>query len=335
MSARSIPIVSLSEMTDGQEADLFVLMSMKQDATTRDGKLYFKVGFRDARREVVFPVWGDSAWAVACRDAWTPGVFYKLRATYRETNYGPQLEIRKIREVTEKDAADGFDPGMCLPQSRFDPTIMCDSLLALVKEHIAAESLRSLVESILTEHREELLTHPAARHLHHSYVGGLLEHTLSVTQTCVYLARKYAEYYPDMTPPLDKDLVVAGGALHDIGKLRELELESTETRYTAEGELVGHLVLGRDMVRDAAADSDLDPETVLRLEHLILSHQRLPEWGSPKPPMTPEALLVHYADDIDAKYNMMTAILGEDTTPGPVTSRKNALGHKVFRGLEG
>ncbi|HBO43520.1 MAG TPA: nucleotide-binding protein, partial [Planctomycetaceae bacterium] len=133
-------------------------------------------------------------------------------------------------------------------------------------------------------------------------------------------------------PPLDKDLVVAGGVLHDVGKLRELAVEATETHYTAEGELIGHLLLGRDMVRDAAARSDLDGETVLRLEHLILSHQRLPEWGSPKPPMTPEALLVHYADDVDAKYNMMATILTSDTTPGQVTSRKNALHQKVFRG---
>ncbi len=333
MSLSSVSLVPLSEMVDGQQADLFALMTSKQELTTREGKPYFKVAFRDARREVSFPIWGDSAWALECRDAWTPGVFYKIRATYRETNYGPQLEIRKIREVTEADAEEGFDPGMCLARSRFDPAAMYDQLLGLVRKHVADDSLRGLVESILGANRPALLTMPAARHNHHTYVAGLLEHTLSVTRTCVYLADKYAEYYPEMDPPLDADLVVAGGALHDIGKLRELDAGATETRYTAEGELVGHMLLGRDMVRQAAAELGLAGERLLRLEHLILSHQRLPEWGSPKPPMTPEALLVHYADDVDAKYNMMVAVLQSDTTPGPLTSRKNVLHQKVFRGI--
>ena len=88
------------------------------------------------------------------------------------------------------------------------------------------------------------------------------------------------------------------------------------------------------MVREAAAGRAIDPELLLRLEHVIVSHQRLPEWGSPKPPMTPEALIVHYADDLDAKYQMMVAILREDTNPGPVTSKKNALYQKVYRGDE-
>ena len=101
MVTQSLPIVPLSEMTAGQEADLFAMMTAKEELKTRDGKPYFRVGFRDADREVNFPIWGDSAWAVDCRDHWTPGVFYKMRATLRESNYGPQLEIRKIRETTD------------------------------------------------------------------------------------------------------------------------------------------------------------------------------------------------------------------------------------------
>ena len=99
--------------------------------------------------------------------------------------------------------------------------------------------------------------------------------------------------------------------------------------------MIGHLLMGRDIVRETAAELDgrLDPETLLRLEHLIIAHQRLPEWGSPKPPMTPEALIVHYADDLDAKFYMMAAILRDDANPGPMTSSKNILRQQVFRGL--
>jgi 3'-5' exoribonuclease len=103
--------------------------------------------------------------------------------------------------------------------------------------------------------------------------------------------------------------------------------------------LIGHILIGRDMVREAASamtgEPKLSPEVLLRLEHLIIANQRLPEWGSPKPPMTPEALLVHVADDVDAKYQMMVSILRDDTSPGPVTSRKNVLMQQVYRGEAG
>ena len=150
------------------------------------------------------------------------------------------------------------------------------------------------------------------------------------------MADKYADYYPEMKPPLDKDVVVAGGILHDVGKLREMDQQPEGATHTAEGSLIGHILQGRDMVREAAAAmrdrAALGADTLLRLEHLIVAHQRLPEWGSPKPPMTPEALLVHYADDLDAKYHMMVAVLREDTNPGPVTSKKNVLMQYVYRG---
>ncbi len=333
MSLPSPPIVRLCEMAHDQEGDLFVLMTSKEELTTRDGKPYCKVAFRDARREVSFPIWDNAPWAAECRQRWTPGAFYKLRATYRETSYGPQLEIRKIREVTESDVADGFDPAMCLPQSRFDPDKMYCELTELAREKITAEPLQKLVLAILAANRSTLLTHPAARRHHHAFRGGLLEHTLSMVRTCTYLAEKYAQRYPDLEPPLDQGLVVAGAILHDIGKLEELKQESADTVYTPAGALVGHLLLGRDMVRQAAAEAGLDADTLLRLEHLIIAHQRLPEWGSPKPPMTPEALIIHYADDLDAKFDMMYTALRDDKTPGPLTSDKNLLRHRIYRGL--
>lgn len=325
-------IVLLSQMIPGQEADFFALLTAKEELTTREGKPYWRVGFRDAVREVAFPVWDNSPWAEDCRQRWYPGAFYKIRAIYRETTYGPQLDIRKIREVVAADAADGFDPMMCLPHSRFEPQAMFDELLAISREHIIDQPLRQLVESILTANQVPLMRLPAARRNHHAYVAGWLEHTLSVTRTCVYLAQKYADYYPDLKPPLDKGLVVAGGILHDIGKLREICQEPTGTTYTSSGELVGHILLGRDIIREAALESPVAPETLLRLEHVILAHQRLPEWGSPKPPMTPEALLVHYADDIDAKYHIVYSILSADSNPGPMTSDKNLLRQRFFRG---
>jgi 3'-5' exoribonuclease len=329
---RAVPLLTLAEMNPGQEADVFAMLSAKEELTAKNGKPYFKVSFRDGGREMTFPVWNDSPWAADCRDAWTPGVFYKLRAVLRETNFGPQLEIRKIRETTDADAADGFDPRMCLPHSRFDPEAMFNELLSIVQKRIEPSALRKLVETLLVNHREEWLTFPAARRNHHAFVAGLLEHTLSVTRTCVYLADKYAEYYPEMEPPLDKSLAIAGAILHDIGKFQEYDCRPEGASYSAEGALIGHMLLGRDLIRDAARDCPIDPETLLRLEHAVIAHQRLPEWGAPKPPMTPEALLIHYADDTDAKFHMMVQVLREDANPGPVTSKKNVLAQHVYRG---
>jgi 3'-5' exoribonuclease len=331
---RAVPLLKLSEMIPGQEADAFVLLSAKEELTAKNGKPYFKVTFRDGSREMTFPIWSDSSWAAECRAAWTPGVFYKLRAVMRETSFGPQLEIRKIREVVPADAADGFDPQICLPHSRFNPEAMFQELLTIARQRLQPPPLCRLVEALLQNHRAEWLAWPAARHNHHAFVGGLLEHTLSVTRTCIYLADKYAEYYPEMQPPLDKSLTIAGAILHDVGKLREYDRRPEETTLSAEGALLGHMLLGRDLIRDAARDCPLDAEILLRLEHAVIAHQRLPEWGAPKPPMTPEALLIHYADDCDAKFHMMVRILREDNNPGPITSKKNILMQHVFRGRD-
>jgi len=329
-----MPIAMLSELTSGQEADLFVLMTTKEELKTRDGKPYYKVGFRDHAREVSFPIWHDSPWGTDCREVWQPGEFYKVRAIYRETTYGPQLELRKIRAVCKADEAEGFSPAMCSPQTRFDTADMFEELVAIAESRISDVTLRELVVGLLKENRVALLTLPAATRNHHAFVGGWLEHVLSVTRTAVMLADKYDDYYPEMRPRLSKQLVAAGAILHDIGKLREIEEHAQGAEYTAAGNLIGHILQGRDIVREAAAERGIEPDLLLRLEHIIVSHQRLPEWGSPKPPMTPEALLVHYADDIDAKYQMMATILREDTTAGPMTSKKNVLFQKVYRGQE-
>ena len=237
---------------------------------------------------------------------------------------------------------------MCLPASRFDPQEMFDSLVELarsINQESGDEGLNSegaidegplseFVLAMLEQYRETLLTMPAAKYNHHAHVGGYLEHVLSVSRTCEFLANKYTDMYPDMQPPLRRGLVIAGGILHDIGKIRELKETPTGAEYTASGSLIGHILQGRDMIRETVAEHPLDEETLLRLEHIIVSHQRLPEWGSPKPPMTPEALLVHYADDCDAKYQMMLLALADDATEGPLTSSRNPMRQRIYRGGE-
>lgn len=333
------PIAILSELTNGEEGDFFALLADKQTLATKDGKPYYRVTFRDAHREVSFPIWGDSPLADDCEKKWAVGEFYKLRALYRETNYGPQLDIRRLRAVVEADAEEGFSPTMCLHSTRFDTEEMFGDLIALAEEAVDDEALLTLVLGILNDNREELLVWPAAVRNHHAFAGGFLEHVRLVARHAYHLAKDYAETYPDMQPPLNVGVAVAGAILHDIGKLRELRTTPGGAEYTASGNLIGHILQGRDIVREAAAvqaeeGTAIDEELLLRLEHVIVSHQRLPEWGSPKPPMTPEALIVHFADDCDAKFQMMLNVLAEDPSDGAMTGRRNALGQQLYRGGE-
>jgi 3'-5' exoribonuclease len=325
-------ITPLHQLCDGDEGDFFALLSEKQLLSTRDGKPYHRVSFRDAKREVSFPIWSDAPHSKECRETWQVGQFFKLRAGYRETTYGPQLDIIRIRPVVEADAADGFDPLMCAPRTRFDPQEMFDELMEIAEQAITDQGLRELVTYIYRKHHDELLQLPAARVNHHAYLGGYLEHVLNVTRHARFLAERYFELYDQLEPRVSVELTVAGALLHDIGKLRELATGPAGADYTPSGTLIGHILQGRDILREAAADIEVDSEQLLRLEHIIVSHQRLPEWGSPKAPMFPEALIVHHADDLDAKMQMMACAIEQHTGDDPFTTKRNPLHQVVYRG---
>jgi 3'-5' exoribonuclease len=330
-------ILRLSDLQPGEAGDCFVYLAAKERAATRDGKPYFRVQFRDATRTVTAMVWSDSAWFAECEGKWKTGTFYKVRGRYFENQYGPQLDVDRIREVEDADRETGFNPAGFFRASRFDVDRMFADLCAIASAEIGDNPLKQLVLAILEEHAESIRRIPAASQNHHAFTGGFLEHVLSVTRTAVFLADKYAGAYPDMNPPLSKSLVVAGAILHDIGKIAELDYHPEGTTYTPAGRLIGHILQGRDIVRDAANQvPGIDPETLLRLEHVIVSHQNLPEWGSPIAPHTPEALLVHFADDIDAKFQMMAdALEASAASDEPFTDRHNPLRRRIYRGPGG
>lgn len=330
-------IRKFSEFEPNEQGDCFAMLAKKEAGKTRDGKPFYRAVFRDNHRAATVMIWLDGGWFEDCEQAWVAGACYKLRCRYFENQYGSQLELEKIRPVETADAEAGFDFADFQPATRFDPEKLFAELVELATAEIADVPIRTLTVSLLESNRDTLLPLAAAMHHHHAYRGGFLEHVLSVTKTACYLADKYRAHYPHLNPPLSKSLVVAGAILHDIGKLQELVQQPTGADYTPVGRLIGHIVLGRDMVRAAAADiPDMDPELLLRLEHIVLSHQAVPEWGSPVSPSTPEALLVHYADDIDAKLQMMVMALDTEPTPGneEFTSKDNPLRRRIFRGLK-
>lgn len=326
--------MKLSDMVSGETADCFALLSGKESSLTRDGKPYFRVHFRDANREVTAMVWHDTPLFNPCESEWKKGEFYKIRCQFEETQYGPQIKIDTIREVTPDDSEQGFSPDSFYLSSRYNPEQLFEELLSIAREKISNQFILDLVEKILLNNEKQIREFPAAKRNHHAFRGGFLEHVLSVTKNAVFLAEKYRKDYQAMSPPLSVSLVTAGAILHDIGKLSELNTEGPETVYSPQGKLIGHILLGRDMIRDAASEmEDFPEEVLLRLEHIIVSHQNLPEWGSPIAPHTPEALIVHYADDIDAKFQMVAqAVTDEPDDEAAFTSRSNPLRREIFLG---
>ena len=196
MPTKAMAIVPLAEMTDGQEADTFVLLAARQESKTREGRPYWRVSFRDAQREITFPIWNESPHSAACREHWRAGMFFKVRGVYRETQYGPQLDIRKIREVVPEDKEDGFDEGMCQPRSKFDPLELFQALVEIAQREIADPALSELTRELLQRHQDALLRFPAARRNHHAFSGGLIEHLWSVARNAILLADKYGRTIP-------------------------------------------------------------------------------------------------------------------------------------------
>jgi 3'-5' exoribonuclease len=281
--AKNLLLCRLHELEPGQHADFFALLFERNLRETRDGKPFYSCRFRDARRSVSAVIWSDSEWYSACANEWKPGQLFKIRGTYGEhEKYGPQIDIHNIRWANDGDKSDGFDAGDLVARTRFDPEAMFVELRELADSHIADEPLRKLVLTILDRYAGPIKTVPATLRHFFPFNGGLLEHLLSVTKSCLLLADRYVAYYSELQPPLNRDLLVSGAILHDIGRVVEFDINLLAAEPTVSGRLLGHLFLGRDLVRDTARElGDINPELVQLLEHLIVSHLNLPEWGSP------------------------------------------------------
>lgn len=234
-------------------------------------------------------------------------------------------EERQLRVEELAPLAVGLDDlVLFLPRSARSPDQMDAELSALIAS-VADAPLRTLLEAMLGAHTDTghaFRLAPAAKQNHHAYLGGLLEHTLSMTRVCILLADHYGA-------ALDRDLLIAGALLHDIGKVREIGARAGFP-YTDEGKLLGHILIGLQMVAEVAANvPDLGHSRLLLLQHLIASHQGRYEWQSPREPRTLEALVLHYADDLDAKMAQASALLG--AIDGGWSAYDRSLGRDFLR----
>ena len=216
-----------------------------------------------------------------------------------------QVTIDRLRRLSMEETA-ACDLAVFLPASAKPAHEMLEELEQLCRRELTHTSWKKFVLAVLRhpDIRPRLLTAPAAKNIHHAYIGGLLEHMLSVAR----LALRLAEHYPE----LDRQILFAAAVCHDIGKIWELT-GGLANDYTDAGRLLGHTLLGLERLEPFLQKTDLNPELVLHFKHLILSHHGEHQYGSPQLPQTAEAFVLHYADNIDAKVGQCRHIFNTFT----------------------
>jgi 3'-5' exoribonuclease len=302
----------VNEIEPNQVITTTFLVHSKEVRQKKTGELYLSLLLGDRTGEVDAKMWDN---VTEVLDSFDRDDFVKVKGMTQIFHNRPQITIHKVRRLddSEIDFADYF------PSSRRDPGEMWTELRATVAA-MGNPHLKALVEALLDD--EDVACRyrraPAAKQIHHAYLGGLIEHVLSL---CT-LARTVAAHYPNV----DYDLLLAGVVLHDIGKIYELNYERGFS-YSDRGQLLGHITIGLRMVADKLCGLPDFPAPLRSLvEHMILSHHGQLEFGSPKLPQFPEALLLHYLDDMDSKMECMRALIENDRqVEGCFTIWNNAL----------
>ncbi len=304
----------LHTMIKGQVFDGFLLVRAAAQKTSSNGGKYLDMTLCDISGEVNAKMW----------DGLTPppavAQVIRVRGMMLEYNSRPQLRVDKLRPATE---ADDYDMSALAPCAPLPPGEMLDYILNRV-DAFTDHELKALVLKRLEECGDRLNYYPAASRLHHAERAGLLHHT----STMLKMAASVCEVYPT----LDGELLAAGVILHDLCKITEMDADEIGlvSDYTAEGMLIGHLVQGVSELDRCGRALNVRSELLMMLEHMILSHHDLPEYGSPKPPMFPEAEVLHVLDLLDARIFEMNREL-QNARPGGFTERIWSLDRKLYR----
>jgi 3'-5' exoribonuclease len=291
----------VSEIGDGDRIKAVFLISERRLLTARNGKPYGKVILSDKTGEMLGLVWDDAPEQIA---SISPGDVVGVRATAESYENRLQLRIEKITKLSEKDV----EMAGLIPTSSRDMAGMMEEFDQAISG-IRSTYLRTLIEGIFARDgvRDGFMKAPAAKGIHHNYIGGLLEHTLFVIKAIDALLPVYVHV------GLNRDMLVAGAILHDLGKIYEYSCDKV-IEITPVGRLLGHIYLSAHMVdQEAGAIEGFPEELKLQLLHMVLGHHGQLEFGSPKLPMTKEAIFLHMMDDLDAKLTGICSII--EATP--------------------
>jgi len=309
-----------ADIREHQPVDSLFLVSAKNQGVTKGGNSYLVLKLLDRTGEIEARIWER---ADDLGRGFERNDFVRVRGQATLFQGKVQVRVQDVTRVDEKNvAAEDF-----LPKSAFDPDVMFEEIQAILGS-INDPHLRRLAEGFFADRElmELLKRAPGAKTIHHPYLSGLLEHTLSLLK----LTLKVVENYRG----IDIDLLLMGGFLHDIGKVYEFSFDRA-VDYTDAGQLLGHLVMEVEMVNDKiAAIADFPEDLALRIKHMLVSHHGAYEFGSPKLPQTLEAVVLHALDDLDGKIQAIQNL--PEKEPGSKwTAFHRAYGRSFYRNSSG
>jgi 3'-5' exoribonuclease len=320
MSTIYSPLVSeLREKMEFEGAFLVKIIQLHMD---KNGRPYLNLILMDKSGEIEARAWENAA---RLGEEVKPQDVLRVAGKVNLYQGRRQIVVEAAQKVPEGSVPlDRFVPSTAYDVNRLHSDIV--ALFRTLEDKFARELCVQVLED--PDVKKRILRAPAAKSVHHAYAGGLLEHSLSVCRILDMLAKHYRAYYG---PAISRDLLLLGGLFHDIGKIYELSFEKG-TEYTKEGQLIGHHVLGCELVdRIANRIEGFPADLRIQAKHLILAHHGRLEYGSPKVPHTVEALLVHYVDDLDSKVNTILDFIGEDLQTGEFTAVNRFFEHPFLK----
>lgn len=301
--------------------DIFVL-SEKTLSQKRDGKHFLNITVSDKSGSIKGVVW-DNVDQIA--SGITAGGFVNIKGKVSEYRGMLQLGVKTMAAVSP----DSVNPSDFIPATNLNIDDMYARLLKITAS-IETGYLKELLEAFWDDEDfvRKFKTAPAAKKMHHAYLGGLLEHTLSTVILADKIAKHYSEYYTG----IDRDLLLTGAVLHDIGKITEFDYKFS-IDYSVEGRLLNHIVIGIEMLDEKLRRIKGFPEEqAVLLKHLIVSHHGVREFGSPEPPKTIEAVLLNYIDEIDSKVNFVREFIAREDPNETWTSYHKLLERHFYIG---
>ena len=314
----------VKELSDGESVDQVFMASEKQLRTNRNGNLYLQVRLSDKTGSITAMLWNAQQ---KHYDSFNNGDFVKGKGTAQLYNNNMQI---LLKEVVHCDGT-GVDEADFITLSTVDVEAMVGRVAELLRS-MSNVHLRNLAECFLLDEKfmKGFRAAPAGVKNHHAYHGGLLEHVLSLMEVCHLVGPRYEK--------IDQDILLMGAFLHDIGKIRELTY-SPDLGYSDGGQLIGHLVQGVSMLDEILLETEKQSgeefPTALanQLRHMIVSHHGQYEYGSPKLPMTLEAIALHYLDSLDARIHSVAQLIEEDVNKdSPWTIYHPGIGIKIYKG---
>jgi 3'-5' exoribonuclease len=308
----------INELEANQVVQGSFLVRAKEVRQKKTGEPYLSLSLGDKTGDLDAKMWDNVAEVM---ETFERDDFIRVKGVLQVYQNRPQFTVHKLQRLAENEV----DKSDFFPASKRDPAEMFAELMAIVRG-MSNPHLKALLEAMFTDEQiaRRYRTAPAAKMVHHAWLGGLIEHVLSLCELCRTIAPHYAG--------VDLDLLLTGAILHDVGKIQELNYERS-FGYSNDGQLLGHIVIGLQMIGEKLRTlPDFPPRLRTLVEHMVLSHHGELEFGSPKVPLFAEALLLHLLDNMDSKMECMRGLIEQDRqVEGFWTSHNNSLERPVLK----